>query len=62
MAVPVRLDYRHQLGSADMPAERRDILLDRAQVDERLRMTVHDVPVCQQPPATGRIRADGPVS
>ena len=48
-AVPVTvgLDHRHQRRAADVLAHRLDVAGDGGQIDERFRVTVHGVPVCQ---------------
>jgi hypothetical protein len=48
VAVAIGLDHRHHLRPANVPGEGGDVVLDRAQLDERLGVTVHEVTVCQQ--------------
>jgi hypothetical protein len=62
VTVAVGLDHRHHLRVADVPVQGPDVVLDRAQVDERLGVTVHavhEVTVCQ-PAQAAPARRDGP--
>jgi hypothetical protein len=48
-AVPVAVgfDHRHHRCAADVLAHRLDVAGDGGQIDERFRVTVHGLPVCQ---------------